>query len=88
MEKEIEKGLNSNVKYRGFSYHIQTEDWGLKNPYFVSQVFQQGALKKTFKTAYQDILPHGVHSDKRVIRLAIQLQHQKILDLLLSGELL
>lgn len=84
----MEKGLNSTVRHCGFSYHIQTEDWGLKNPYFVSQIFQKGILKKSFKTAYQEVLPHGVHSERRVIRLAIELQHQKILDLLLSGELL
>lgn len=84
----LEEGFNSTIRYGGFCYHVQTEDWGPGNPYFVSRIFQKGAVKLSFKTAYTDILPKGVDSEKRVIRLALELQHQKVLDLLLSGQLL
>ena len=95
--KIMEKGLNSTIIYSGKDYHIQTEDWGEDNPYLVSQVFQNGAVKKSFKTPYEEIFEDesfasenflNKHLDKRLVRLALRLQHQKILDLLLSGELL
>ena len=84
----MEKGYNSDVKWSGTSYHVQTEDWGRQNPYVVSQVFCNGAVVKSIKTSYVEILPKGPASDTKSIQLAMKLQHQEILDLLLSGKLL
>lgn len=84
----VEKGFNSDVSAFGGCYHIQTEDWGMENPFLVSRVFQNGAVVKSIKTSYQDVLPRGSHSNSKSIRLAMQLQHQKVLDLLVSGQLL
>ena len=52
----MQTGFNSDITYRGVSYHVQTEDWGLENPFIVSRVFQQGAVLKTFKTSYATFL--------------------------------
>ena len=84
----VEKGFNSDIVISGSSFHIQTEDWGLNNPYLVSRVFYNGAVVKSIKTSYEDVLPKGPSSDKRSIQLAMKFQHQKILDLLVSGQLL
>ncbi|MCB0363979.1 MAG: hypothetical protein H6624_13175 [Bdellovibrionaceae bacterium] len=70
------------------TYHVQTEDWGLANPYLVSRVFYNGAVVKSIKTAYLEVLPNGPASDIKSIQMAMQFQHQKILDLLVSGQLL
>jgi hypothetical protein len=70
------------------SYHVQTEDWGGSNPYLVSRVYQNGAVVRSIKTSYAEVLPHGPKSSSGAIRLAMQLQHEQILDLLLSGQLL
>jgi len=84
----VEKGFNSDVQWRGAQYHVQTEDWGFNNPYLVSRVFRNGAVVKSLKTAYEEVLPHGQASTTKAIRLAMKIQHQEILDLLLSGKLL
>lgn len=84
----MEKGYNSDVSFNGLSYHVQTEDWGLENPFLVSRVYQDGAVVKSIKTAYDDILPGEQKSSAEFIRLAMKFQHKKILDLLLSGQLI
>jgi hypothetical protein len=54
----------------------------------VSRVFHNGAVVKSIKTAYHEVLPQGPRTEARAIRLAMKIQHQQILDLLLSGKLL
>jgi hypothetical protein len=84
----VEKGFNSDVAWLGSRYHVQTEDWGQDNPYLVSRVFQNGAVVKSIKTAYEDVLPGGPRVAATAIRLAMKIQHHQILDLLLSGKLI
>lgn len=84
----MEKGFNSDVSWLGTQYHVQTEDWGANNPYLVSRVFHNGAVVKSIKTAYHEVLPPQKPVETRAIRLAMKIQHQQILDLLLSGKLL
>lgn len=83
----MEKGFNSDIAYLGSQYHVQTEDWGVNNPYLVSRVFRNGAVVKSIKTAYAEVLPSGPATESKAIRLAMKIQHQQILDLLLSGKL-
>lgn len=87
----VEKGFNSDVIFKGMNFHVQTEDWGAQNPYLVSRVYQNGAVIRSVKTPYSDVLGSGLFNrppiDPQAIRLALREQHQKILDLLLSGQL-
>jgi hypothetical protein len=88
---ELEKGLNSDVIFKGLNFHVQTEDWGFDNPYLVSRVYQDGAVVISVKTPYSEVLGAGPSSrfrlDGQAIRLALKVQHEKILDLLVSGQL-
>jgi hypothetical protein len=87
----VEKGFNSDVVFKGMSFHVQTEDWGRENPYLVSRVYQNGAVIKSIKTPYAEVLGNSrllrLSEDTQAIRLALREQHQRILDLLLSGQL-
>jgi hypothetical protein len=87
----VEKGFNSDVVFKGMNFHVQTEDWGQENPYLVSRVYQNGAVIKSIKTPYAEVLGPSrftrVSADSQAIRLALREQHQRILDLLLSGQL-
>ncbi|MEO0334810.1 MAG: hypothetical protein AAF202_00335 [Pseudomonadota bacterium] len=83
----MQKGFNSDVAYLGSEYHVQTEDWGAANPYLVSRVYRNGAVIKSIKTAYKEVFPSQQSRQPSNIRLAMRIQHQKILDLLLSGRL-
>jgi hypothetical protein len=84
----VEKGFNSDVSFLGTQYHVQTEDWGNQNPFLVSRVFRNGAVVKSIKTSYEEVLPRGPTAEAKAIRLAMKIQHQQILDLLLSGQLI
>ena len=84
----LEKGFNTDLEVKGSSFHIQTEDWGQFNPYFVSRIFQNGAVVKSIKTSYGEVLPPGKFSSTKLIKLAMKVQHNKILDLLVEGKLL
>lgn len=81
----VQKGFNSDIVVRGQKYHVQTEDWGVQNPYIVSRVFVNGAVLKTIKTAYGSVLGHA-ESDE-AIRLALRRQHNTIIDTLMGGSL-
>lgn len=87
MDTNVEKGYNSDVSVGGLSYHIQTEDWGRSNPFFVSRVFCNGAVVKSVKTSYASVLPQGPSADRQDILFALRCQHEQILDLLISGQL-
>lgn len=87
MIQRMQKGYNSDVSWEGESFHVQTEDWGVNNPYIVSRVYQSGAVLKSIKTAYVDVLASGPTTSAQAIRLAMREQHQQILDQLLSGQL-
>ena len=91
----LEKGFNSDVIFKGMSFHVQSEDWGLENPFLVSRVYQNGAVIKSVKTPYAEVLRPSAGNfrfnrqnvDPQVIRLALSQQHQRILDQLMSGQL-
>lgn len=84
----MQKGFNSDILYKGSAYHIQTEDWGAQNPYFVSQIFCNGAIVKNIKIHYTKVLPQVDPQNEKLIRVALETQHESVLDLLLSGQLL
>jgi hypothetical protein len=88
----MQKGFNSDINYRGATYHVQTEDWGLENPFLVSRVFQQGAVLKTFKTHYSKILgPHPpTPTDQKWqqnIGVALKSQHDQVVEFVISGKI-
>jgi hypothetical protein len=83
----MEKGFNSDIMIKGQSFHIQTEDWGPSKRFLVSQIFKEGAVFKSFKIPYEDVLKDGPRSDREAIKLALRQQHTRILDQLVSGQL-
>lgn len=58
----MEKGYNSDIFVRGEKFHIQTEDWGDRNPFVVTRVYRSGAVVKTMKVSYQEIFAHYARS--------------------------
>jgi hypothetical protein len=82
----MEKGFNSDISISGIGYHVQTEDWGLDNPFVVTRIFRSGAVVKSIKTPYSEIWNKAKRSDQHAIRLGMQLQHQEILDQLMDGQ--
>lgn len=83
----MQKGFNSDIHVDGTSYHVQTEDWGLQNPFVVSRIFANGAVLRTIKTSYQDILQSGSIQIEEAIRTALRRQHSQVVDNLMSRTL-
>ncbi len=83
----MQKGLNSDIQLSGTHYHVQTEDWGFDNPFLVSRVFKNGAVIKSVKTRYSEVLSLSSLQKVENIRLALREQHQAILDLLVTGQI-
>jgi hypothetical protein len=84
----MEKGYNSDIRIFGDFYHIQTEDWGPDSLVVVTRVFKNGAVIRSFKTPYADLiktLPNLMRRQK--VRDTLRIQHHKILDLLQSGQM-
>lgn len=80
------KGFNSDIIVRGKQVHIQTEDWGSANPYFVTRVFVSGAVKQTIKVSYREALPRTRFPNENELRDALQKQHQFVMDEVYSGQ--
>jgi hypothetical protein len=77
-------GYNTNISYKGNTYHIQTEDSGVKNPVIVTLLYSKGAILASKKTSYSHIIEDPEYKEK-VKRLMIQ-QHRGMIKELLAGK--
>lgn len=83
----MEMSRNSDISLGSDSYHIQTEDWGLASPYIVSRIYKNGAVVKSIKTPYTELISAPMW-DRTAVEKAVEEQHHQILDLLTSGQAL
>lgn len=81
----MELSLNSDIQLGTNHYHIQTEDWGVASPYIVSRIYKNGAVLKSIKTPYSDII-HAPIWDKNAVETAVKNQHTRILEKLMSAQ--
>lgn len=48
-------GFNNNFRYRGLSFHIQTEDPGVERPHIITHLFVDGGrVIKTLRNDYSE----------------------------------
>jgi hypothetical protein len=76
-------GANTNVRYRGILFHVQTEDSGRANPHIISHVYHGGTILGTHKTDYSDRL--SADDLTAVVRGLIEQQHASMLEKLHAG---
>jgi hypothetical protein len=76
-------GANTNVRYRGILFHVQTEDSGRANPHIISHVYHGGTILGTHKTDYSDRL--DTDDLTALVRSLIDQQHAAMLRKLHSG---
>lgn len=51
--RRAQVGFNNNIKYRGHTFHIQTEDSGLDRPHIITHLFADGGrIIKSHKRVY------------------------------------
>lgn len=78
-------GINSAINYKGQSFHIQTQDQGLKSKYIESLIYKSGKLLSSRKTPYTSLL--GSPNLKKEIERLMKNQHKAIIDEISDGKL-
>lgn len=80
-------GFNTNFRYRGVLFHVQTEDSGLENPHVITHLFHGGNIMASEKRDYSEFLGE---KDGEVLEGAIrelmQGLHKSMLKRLSRGE--
>lgn len=78
-------GFNHNIKFRGKTYHVQTEDGGQANPVVKTHVFLGGVILDSVQMPYADILEQPSWQD--VLKDRMKAQHLEEIRRLLAGEI-
>lgn len=77
-------GYNTNIAYKGRQYHVQTEDTGLTNPCVVTLLYHQGAILRSTKTSYSNIIGHPDFEAQ--LRNLMKQQHREMIRQLITGK--
>jgi hypothetical protein len=78
-------GFNTDVEHDGVTYHVQTEDKGVKSPLILSLVYVGGTILASKRTPYDDLLATGFDEKKLAERL--QRQHKLICAAIHTGRI-
>ncbi len=81
--KKMVVGFNHNLKHRGQTYHVQTEDSGLENPHVITHLFLGGNVIASKRTSYADIV--RAENLPQVVRELMEEQHKEMLRNLVDG---
>jgi len=76
-------GFNTDFKYRGETYHVQTEDNGVGNPVVVTLLYHKGAILASRRTPYNDFV--GKPGFEQELKALMKNQHKDLMRALLAG---
>ena len=76
-------GFNTDFKYRGETYHVQTEDNGVANPVVVTLLYHKGAILASRRTPYNDLV--GKPDFQQALMGLMKKQHKDLMKALLGG---
>jgi hypothetical protein len=76
-------GFNTDFKYRGETYHVQTEDNGVGNPVVVTLLYHKGAILASRRTSYRDL--SSKPGFERELLGLMKTQHKDLMRALLAG---
>ena len=80
-------GFNTNVRYLGRTFHVQTEDGGRDSPRIITLLFEGGAILYSKKSHYEP--PGGSDSIADLgerVRQLMEEQHRVIVEALMAGK--
>ena len=78
------RGFNTEIKHKGTTLHVQTQDKGREAQYVESLVYVTGKVLTSRKTFYTAFLNNPTLGDK--IQHITNTQHQKVLDEITEGQ--
>jgi hypothetical protein len=67
-------GFNTDVKYRGVVYHVQTEDKGPQNPLIETLIYKGGEILASRRLPYGDLVTDP--ADESTITKLMEDQHK------------
>lgn len=77
-------GFNTEVKYKGASFHVQTQDVGPGARYVESLIYKSGKLLSSRKTYYTSSLA-SPHLQEKILQI-MEEQHNVILQEIADGK--
>jgi outer membrane biosynthesis protein TonB len=77
-------GANTNIRYRGVVFHVQTEDSGRAYPHIISHLYHGGTILASEKTEYADQVSSA--DLEGIVRGLIEQQHREMVRKLQSGD--
>ena len=77
-------GFNTNIRYRGQIFHVQTEDGGKESPSIITLLYRGGAILLSKKTSYIDQLDDA--DRESIVRQLMDAQHCAMVQALKSGK--
>ena len=78
-------GFNTNIRYKGRMFHVQTEDSGKAKPKIVTLLYEGGVILTSTKSSYEDQV--GSDNLQSVVRELMEQQHSLMVQALKDGEL-
>lgn len=76
-------GFNTDVKYRGVTYHVQTEDKGAGNPLIETLVYKGGEILSSRRLPYADLVKGP--DDEATINRLMEDQHKGMISEIKRG---
>ena len=76
-------GFNTNVRYSGRIFHVQTEDGGATRPSIVTLLYEGGSILLSKKQKYD----FGIDDREARVRQLMEEQHREMVRVLKSGEI-
>lgn len=78
-------GFNTDIEFQGTTYHVQTEDKGVKTPLILSLVYDRGTILASKRSAYNDLLIGDF--DEKILAERLQKQHNLICAAVRTGRI-
>ena len=80
----MQSGYNTNIRYRGVLFHVQSEDSGLAHPHIITHLYHGGTILASEKSGYGD------HVDEpnleEVVKTLMENQHKAVLKRLVAAD--
>lgn len=78
-------GINTAINHRGHSFHIQTQDQGMKTKLIETLIYKSGKILVSRKTPYASLVGSPV-SEEKIIKLMKE-QHETVINDIREGRL-
>ncbi|MGB3941195.1 MAG: hypothetical protein WBK96_06860 [Candidatus Manganitrophaceae bacterium] len=78
-------GMNTDIDFKGETYHIQTEDGGVENPVITTLLFKGGAIFSSKKSNYAEILQSPTY--REAVKELMKEQHKSMVRDLAQGKI-